>query len=122
MNGNVTFHGQMKRDDAQKIVREADCLIMVSSREAFGLVYIEAMAKGCVIVGTRGQGIDGIVKHGENGFLCKARDVDGLADVIKTIVALPKEQLKQISQKAVSTANDMTDRKVAERYIKVFNE
>lgn len=119
---NVVFHGQMKRDDAQKIVREADCLIMVSSREAFGLVYIEAMANGCVIVGTRGQGIDGIVKHGENGFLCKARDVDGLADVIKTIVALPKEQLKQISQKAVSTANDMTDRKVAERYIKVFNE
>lgn len=122
MNGNVTFHGQMKRDDAQQIVRQSDCLIMVSSREAFGLVYVEAMAKGCIVVGTEGQGIDGIVKHGENGFLCKARDVDGLADVIRTIVGLPQSEIMQISANAVETAANMTDRKVAERYIKTFVE
>lgn len=120
MEKNVVFHGQLKRDDAQKIVREADCLIMVSSREAFGLVYIEAMAKGCIVVGTEGQGIDGIVKHGENGYLCKSRDVDGLAKIIKGIVSLPSSSLKQISQMAVQTAINMTDRKVAERYINVF--
>lgn len=117
MKDHVVFHGQMKRDEAQNIIRNADCFVMVSSREAFGLVYVEAMAKGCIVVGTKGQGIDGIVKHGENGFLCKARDVDGLADVINQIASLPQDDLRQISSKAVKTAANLTDRKVAEKYI-----
>ena len=115
---NVVFHGQMKRDDVQEIVRNADCFVMVSTREAFGLVYVEAMAKGCIVIGTKGQGIDGIVSHGKNGFLCKAQDVDELADVINQIVSLPQEDLKRISSKAVETASNLTDRKVADRYIK----
>lgn len=117
MGHHVVFHGQMKRDDAQEIVRNADCFIMVSSREAFGLVYVEAMAKGCIVIGTEGQGIDGIVIHGENGFLCKARDVDGLAEVIQQIVNLSQSELQEISLKAVATAAELTDRKVAEHYI-----
>lgn len=117
MGDHVVFHGQMKRDDAQNIVRNADCFVMVSSREAFGLVYVEAMAKGCIVIGTKGQGIDGIVKHGENGFLCKARDVDGLAEVIQQIVNLSQSELQEISSKAVATAAELTDRKVAEHYI-----
>lgn len=117
MKDHVVFHGQMKRDEAQNIIRNADCFVMVSSREAFGLVYVEAMAKGCIVVGTIGQGIDGIVTHGENGFLCKARDVDGLADVINQIANLPQDDLKRISSKAVETASNLTDRKVAEHYI-----
>ena len=117
MQDHVMFHGQMKRDDAQNIVRNADCFVMVSSREAFGLVYVEAMAKGCIVIGTKGQGIDGIVKHGENGFLCKARDVDGLAKVIDQIVRLSQSELQQISTRAVATAAELTDRKVAEYYI-----
>lgn len=117
MGGHVVFHGQMKRDDAQQIIRCADCFVMVSSREAFGLVYVEAMAKGCIVIGTKGQGIDGIVKHGQNGFLCKSRDVEGLAEIIRHIVDLPQEELQQISTKAVETANKLTNNKVAEQYI-----
>lgn len=117
MKEHVVFHGRLKRDDAQNIIRNSDCFVMVSSREAFGLVYVEAMAKGCIVIGTEGQGIDGIVKHGENGFLCKARDVEGLAGVIKQIVNLPQAELQQISEKAVSTAANLTDRKVAEHYL-----
>ena len=117
MQDHVVFHGQMKRDDAQDIVRKADCFVMVSSREAFGLVYVEAMAKGCIVIGTKGQGIDGIVKHGKNGFLCKARDVDGLAKVISEIVSLPQDSLQQNTKNAVAAAANLTDRKVAEHYI-----
>lgn len=117
MGKSVVFHGQMKRDDAQKIVRDADCFIMVSSREAFGLVYVEAMAKGCIVIGTKGQGIDGVVKQGENGFLCKARDVDGLANIISHIVALSPISLQTISNNAIATAENLTDRKVAKHYV-----
>lgn len=123
MQEHVVFHGKKSRDDAQQILRKADCFVMVSSREAFGLVYVEAMAKGCIVIGTEGQGIDGVVKNGVNGFLCKARDVDGLARVITQIVNLSKDKQKEISRNSIATAYDLTNRKVAERYINaIVNE
>lgn len=117
MKDHVSFHGQVNRDEAQQIMRESDCLIMVSSREAFGLVYLEAMAKGCIVIGTKGQGIDGVVVDGENGFLCKARDVDALAEVIERITEMNSDELKAVSRKAVATSLELTDRKVAEHYL-----
>ena len=41
---------------------------MISSPETFGLAYLEAMARGNIVIGTKGWGIDGIVIDGENGL------------------------------------------------------
>lgn len=122
MHDHVTFNGQKTRDEAQKFYRNADCFVMVSSREAFGLVYVEAMAKGCIVIGTKGQGIDGIVKHGDNGFLCKARDVEALAGIIRDIANMQPADLEEISCRAVATAAALTDRKVAEKYVNAITE
>lgn len=113
----VTFHGQLSRDEAQKVICQADCFVMVSSREAFGLVYVEAMAKGCLTIATKGQGIDGVIVNGENGFLCEAENVNQLALLITRIISLSPKELKRISCNAIMTAQNMTDRKVAEHYI-----
>lgn len=114
---HVTFHGKKNRDDAQNIIKEADCFVMVSSREAFGLVYVEAMAKGCVVIGTKGQGIDGVIVNGENGFLCEAGNVNKLATLIKHINTLPLTELQRISENAIQTAMKLTDENVAKMYI-----
>lgn len=118
VNDKVIFHGRKSRDEAQKLIEKADCFVMVSSREAFGLVYVEAMAKGLMVVGTKGQGIDGVVKDGVNGFLCSAKDVDALAAVIKKMVSMPKAERQRMSDLSIETAQGLTDRKVAEAYLK----
>lgn len=115
--GHVNFYGRLNRDDAQEVVRNSDCFVMVSSREAFGLVYIEAMAKGCIVIGTAGQGIDGIVKNGFNGFLCKSRSVEDLVEVISRLCNMTRSELKEMSNNAVDTASNMSDKKVAQSYI-----
>lgn len=114
---HVAFHGKKTRDEAQMILKNADCFIMVSAHEAFGLVYVEAMIKGCIVVGTEGQGIDGVVVDGENGFLCKAGDVDALASLINRISNLPQEKLKNISERAIATAKELSDTNVAKNYL-----
>lgn len=117
VENQVIFHGQVSRDSAQTIIHNADCFVMVSSREAFGLVYVEAMAKGCIVIATKGQGMDGIIKNGENGFLCESENVTKLASLIKNISEMLPEKLRSISQKAMFTASSMTDKKAAEHYI-----
>lgn len=117
LKDKVKLYGEVKRDKAQEILAESQCFIMVSSREAFGLVYVEAMAKGCITIGTKGQGIDGVIKHGENGFLCNSSNVEELTNLIRNIINLPNSELVRISTNAIKTAKNLTDRKVAEHYI-----
>jgi glycosyltransferase involved in cell wall biosynthesis len=118
LQSNVKFHGNLQRDELQTIMDNADCFIMVSESEAFGLVYLEAMAKGCITIGTRGEGIDGVIQHGLNGFLCEARNSDQLSEIIVNINSLSQEKLTEISKMAIETAQEMTDSKVADRYLK----
>lgn len=49
----------------------SDCFIMISKNEAFGLVYLEAMSAGCITIASRGEGFDGVIIHGVNGFYVK---------------------------------------------------
>jgi len=117
IQSNVRFRGKLERDVASKIMNDADCFVMVSETEAFGLVYLEAMGKGCITIGTRGQGIDGVIEHGKNGFLCKKKNSDSLAELFKHISSLSSEELSNISKNALETAKNMTEYKVAENYI-----
>ena len=117
MENLVALKGQLNRSDIIREYDKADVFIMVSENEAFGLVYLEAMARGCIVVASWNEGIDGIIKDGVNGFLCKAGDIDELAEVVMRIKSLSNEQLTMISNAAINTARQMTDKIAAERYI-----
>lgn len=113
----VKLHGKKSRDEAQGFVAQSDCFIMVSSHEAFGLVYLEAMAKGCITIATRGQGIDGIIVDGENGFLCEAENPNSIIRVLQRMDTMSPEKLSGISRKAQETAAQMTNENAAKSYI-----
>lgn len=114
---NVVFYGNVERSKLQPIVAKADCFIMVSAPEAFGLVYLEAMAKGCIVVGSKGQGIDGVIIDGYNGYLCEPNNPGELADVIKRIRSMSQAELLEMSNNALNTAKKLTDANVAKMYI-----
>jgi len=113
--------GKKSRDEVQQELLNTDVFVMVSKPEAFGLVYLEAMGKGCIAVGTIRQGIDGVIQHGENGFLCEARNTDSLKNVLMQIAAMSYEDKMEIARKALLTAQKMTDNKVAYDYLQKLN-
>lgn len=114
---HVVFHGHLAREKAQEIVSHAQVFIMVSTTEAFGLVYVEAMAKGCIPIATVGQGADGFVENAKNGFLCKAKDVSALSTIISKVRCTRKDEVITMSQNAYATAREMTDEIVAKKYL-----
>lgn len=117
LNDKISFTGQIDRDEIIKYYDENQCFIMISKSEAFGLVYLEAMARGCICVGTRGQGIDGVIIDGENGFLCNGGDSKELAQIINHINSLSGEEKQRISENARHTAEELSDYNVAKMYI-----
>ncbi len=117
IENKVHLYNYVPRDKVVEYLKNHDVFIMISKNEAFGLVYLEAMAQGCITIASKNEGFDGIIQHGVNGFLCKAGDVDELANIITEIKNMDKTSLKQISQNAIETAKNLTDFKAASYYI-----
>lgn len=113
----VTVLGKIPREEIKAKYDKAQCMIMISRGEAYGLVYLEAMARGCITIASRDEGMDGVIKDGVNGFLCRAGDYEELASVIKRINALSCEERTTISNKAIETAKWLTDANAAKMYI-----
>lgn len=113
----VTFHGRISREQVLDKMQHADVFTMVSENEAFGLVYLEAMAAGCLTVGSRKEGIDGVIADGKNGFLVKAGDPEELSALYGRIFDLSPEERRAVARSAKATATQMTDSAVAARYL-----
>ena len=114
---NVSLLGNIDRNKILNLYDQADCMIMISKGEAYGLVYLEAMARGCITIASKNEGMDGVIVDGVNGFLCEAGDYKMLANIIMRINALPNEEKNRISKNAIDTANKLTDYMAAKRYL-----
>lgn len=117
IHGKVSVKGRIPRDSIKAEYDKADCMVMISRGEAYGLVYLEAMARGCITIASRNEGFDGVIVDGENGFLCKAGDADELATIFQRINGMTCEEKALMSQKAIATAETLTDEKAAKQYI-----
>lgn len=116
-NGNLTFTGRIPREEVIHYLSQSDVFVMVSKGEIFGLVYLEAMALGCITIAARNEGIDGIIIDGVNGFLCEAGNASELEGIISKIRKMTPADLGRISQKAKETALAYSDVNVAKNYI-----
>lgn len=114
---SVHILGRQSREQVVRHLSQNDVFIMISKKETYGLVYLEAMAQGCITVASRHEGFDGIIVDNQNGFLCKAGDTQELCGVINKIRKMTSEELCQISNEAINTATALTDRNTATTYL-----
>lgn len=106
------FLGQLTHNEVIEKMKESDIFILPSVKETFGMVYLEAMASGCITVCTKNDGIDGIIADGINGFLVE----ENLTEVIEKIINLDNKQV--IIDNAYQTLMSYTEPNVAKHYLK----
>lgn len=121
MEQMTKFGGQMSNRNALAEMAKAQFFCMPSVREGFGIVYLEAMASGCITIGTQGEGIADLIETGKNGFLVPPDDPDAIVDVIDWCLSHPAEA-DAIAQRGKADALALTWDRNAEQYIKLFEE
>ena len=99
--GNVEFLGL--RDDVPALMQRYPIVVVPSVwDEAFGLVIIEAMAAGCVVVASRIGGIPEIITHEVDGLLVPAGDAEALAGAVERLLREPA-LMSRLALQAVAT-------------------
>ncbi len=114
----VTLHSECPKAQVLDEMKAKPVFALLSAPETLGLVYLEALAKGCIVIGTKGEGIDGIIVDHENGFLCEANNVDMLKSIIRKIYYFSAEEKRIIMENAISTAQQHTNQFYLKKYIK----
>jgi glycosyltransferase involved in cell wall biosynthesis len=97
LGGQVTILGHLSRPQVVAEMQAANCLVLSSRYETFGVVLIEAMAMGLPVVSTRSQGPEDIVKE-SNGVLVAPDDSaalgDAMAHMAEHLADYPPERLR----------------------------
>jgi glycosyltransferase involved in cell wall biosynthesis len=87
----VRFAGQRVRDEVHTAYADADVVVFpVRWEEPWGLVPLEAMARGRPVVATGRGGSGEYLRDGENALLFEAGDADGLARAVARLAADPE--------------------------------
>jgi glycosyltransferase involved in cell wall biosynthesis len=79
----VVFHGWQPHERVRAMMAGARVFAMPSLVEAFGLVYLEAMAAGVPVVATAIGGAAEILEHGTNALLASRDDASSLAAALE---------------------------------------
>lgn len=83
---NVEFKGLLAKEEMYNFYKSSKVQLFLSKwYETFGLVVIEAMAKGTPVIVYDVSAAAEIVKDGENGFVVKTGDLNAVVEKIKLL-------------------------------------
>jgi len=116
-NERIMFLGRLPRTDVMHHMKGSHIFTLISDQEVFGMVYIEAMLQGCIVIASEGGGFDGIIINGKNGFICEPGNTEMLVDIYKKIQSMTIEERNAIGQAAIDTAIHYSEKEVAENYL-----
>ncbi|MCX7770577.1 MAG: glycosyltransferase family 4 protein [Proteobacteria bacterium] len=118
--GIVDFMGHLRREEVKKMIMDSDVFAMPSITEAYGLVYLEAMALGVPVIGTIEGGTKEIIIDGENGFLCNPDDVIDIAGKIKK--CLDKSIRNKLIKNGFETVKRYSKIKFVEEMLMIYED
>lgn len=81
-NKNITFTGNLQYDEVLSLMKESKVFVLPSRHEAFGNVYLEAMSKGCSLIGSKETGAEDIIIDGKYGYLVEQENINDLAQAL----------------------------------------
>lgn len=116
LDTNVNFTGALPHNEVIAKMRGSDIFILPSTGETFGMVYLEAMASGCITIGTKDDGVDGIIKNQENGFLTVPITAE-IKKLLQFIKNMDDDKLKVLRYNSFSTIKTFTKKRCCEHYL-----
>jgi glycosyltransferase involved in cell wall biosynthesis len=116
----VTFAGY--RDDVELAYQAMDVFVLPSRHEGFGLVFVEAMAAGVPVVGTRVVGSVDAVRDGETGLLVAPGDPADLARAVLRLFSEPELRRRLVERGRAWVRRECSRDRMSARTERLYEE
>lgn len=103
-------------DAMKRFYADVDVLLVPSSAETFGMVYLEAMSQGVPVLYTHGQGFDGQFPEGEVGYSVTCGDTAQQAQRLAEI----GQDYAARSARCVEHAKDYAWPLIVKRWLEIY--
>lgn len=108
---NVSFINNVANDKMPEYYSSADCFVLASDFETFGMVYAEAIACGTPAIGTDNGGAPEIISS-NCGLIIPKNNVEALAEAMIEVINTPYDRL--------ILHNNISERFGEEQFVKVY--
>jgi len=116
----VSFAGKIPTDNVSKLLAEHNILIVPSIwNEGFGVVALEGIASGCVVIGSDSGGLPEAIAN--CGLVVRTGDAEALAGAIKRALTEP-DLITELRSSAAEHLARHAPARVAGRYLTVISE
>ena len=119
---SVSLGGQIDNADIQRVMLEANVLVLLSEYEGLPIALLEAMACGLVPVCLRiRSGVGQLVEHGKTGFVVDDRS-DQFVSTIRTIASNPELRSRVSNAARDKIVAQYSDELNASRWLQLLKE
>lgn len=116
----VTFAGVKVEQELVELLNAHQIMVVPSRwQEPFGIVALEGIACGCVVVGSEGGGLKDAI--GKCGLTFTNGDSQALAEVLQKLLTQP-EQMSKYREHATTHLSRHQPQQVAKAYLDVFEK
>jgi glycosyltransferase involved in cell wall biosynthesis len=121
------FLGPKNKTELQSLYASCDVFVAPSvvaadgDKDGLPVAILEAMASGAPIVASDIAGIGEAVADGENGYLTKPGDVEGLSAAIAQVLSLGDDRYERFSQRSLALAGRFDFAQIGEEYCKLID-
>jgi glycosyltransferase involved in cell wall biosynthesis len=108
-------------DDVREQIAEADCVVLPSYREGTPRTLLEAAAMARPLVATDAVGCREVVEDGVNGYLCRVKDADDLAEKMERMIGLSADERTAMGRRGrEKVEREFDERFVIDAYLKAI--
>ncbi|MBB3998895.1 glycosyltransferase family 4 protein [Aureimonas pseudogalii] len=104
----VHFVGKLEYDVFKKLLQTSDAHVYLTYPFVLSWSMLEAMASGCLLIGSRTPPVEEVVRHGENGLLVNFFDPAEIAATVTDALKRP-DDFRDIRRAARQTVIDRYD-------------
>jgi L-malate glycosyltransferase len=113
---DVLFLG--KQENVGELFSICDLKLLLSEKESFGLVLLEAMACGVPVIGTRIGGIPEVIVDNETGFMVEVGDIESVAEKAVSLLS----DIEKHSRFRQNSVQHVREHFLSEKIVSIYEE
>lgn len=119
VSSRVHFTGPAFDQEKWNILAHSQAYVLPSLHEGFSLSTVEAMMMGLPVIASNVGGQTDYLQQNENALLVPPQQPEALAEAVTQLLDDPA-LCSRMKQKNIQLANQLTDEKMAERYLDLY--